>query len=560
MAASRPGPGSAVPARRSTRARPAFGDLVVPALDAIVEGAWIALVYATLQVGLAHGPAVLGILAFIVAAAAGLAWARLAVGRAARPWAGAALALAFGVAGWLADPAARSMLAGALAGADGAAGLDSAMTTNAAGWLLALAVIRGAAHRERARDEERVQRLLGRILLLSIPWAIGLAFGQASREAFVAQALVATVLFTGAGLLAVGLGRLETLGASAGVDWRANRAWVAVAALVVGVVVLVSVPAAFLVGVTPAALLDAASIPLAAIAGVIAVVFAAAAAPILSGWEALMSALPTPAPTPVPSAASSLAPGGGVIPPAEGDPRVGLTLAILALVALAVGLVFVAWRIRVGAARPPASGTAAPPAEERTFEAPRLATRLPSIRIPGRRGTPKTAAAAYLALLDDLDGDAALARRPAESPRRHARRLMGRVGAGPASAGTPPEAPPSVWVDPTARIVPVGAGTAGPDWRVAPGEPARLAEAAAQRRTAEALRDAASAASTRPRVTQAASDPGTRRDLSLLVADWELARYGQRTITAAEDARGVARWRRLRRALRSAPASREARP
>jgi hypothetical protein len=74
---------------------------------------------------------------------------------------------------------------------------------------------------------------------------------------------------------------------------------------------------------------------------------------------------------------------------------------------------------------------------------------------------------------------------------------------------------------------------------------AHLAEAAASERAARA----------RPTIAASRSlDPTVHRDLWLLVADWELARYAGRRLSGAEDARGVARWRRLRAALRRGPA------
>jgi hypothetical protein len=446
------------------------GDLVVPTLDALVEGSWIALVYVTLQVALAHAPAALGPLAFAVAAGMGLAWSRAARGRAAGPGVGAALALATGLVGWLADPAAREGLVSAAAGTGGFDAFETAVTTNAAGWLLALAFVRGAGHRDRTHDEEKTGRLLGRILLLAIPWAVGLAFAGDDRATFVAQATVSTLLFAGAGLLAVGLGRLETYGAEAGGHrWR-NRSWSVVVVLVIGLLLAVSVPAAFLVGAPPLAILDAAWVSVAAIVGVIGAVIGTAGAPVLAGFEALISILPTPQPTPLPSA-SAPPPGVGEIAPVQGDPRIGLTLTILALVALSILVVAVVSRIRAGSTPARRGAVGAAPVEERTFEPPRPRLRIPAVRLPRPRRTPVTAVEAYLALLDDLAGDAGLARRPSETPRAHAGRLAG---------------------------------------------------------------------------------PAAHRDLGLLVADWELARYAGRRITPLEDARGVARWRRLRVVLRRA--------
>jgi hypothetical protein len=463
-------------------------DLVVPGLDAVVEGAWVALVYVTLQVALAHAPAALGPFAFVAAAAVGVAWSRAARGRLAGIGAGVVIAAAAGLVGWLADPAAREALA-AIGGPSGLDGVETALTTNAAGWLLALAFVRGASHGARARDEERTGRVLGRILLLAIPWAVGLAFAGTDRAEFVAQATVCTLLFAGAGLLAVGLGRLETYGATGGVDWRGNRSWVAAVSVVVGLMLAASLPAAFLVGAPPLAVLDAAWVSLATIVGLVGAIVGTVGAPVLAGFEALMAALPTPQPTPLPPASAPPL-GGGDVAPVEGDPRVGLTLTILALVALSLLLVAVVSRIRAG--RGPTGGGAPEqaPVDERSIDPPRPRVRVPSVRLPRRRRVPTSAADAYLALIDDLEAEPGLRRLPSETPRAHASRLMG--GGAAAAAGA------------------------------APGRPAR----------------------------PAARDPRTRRDLRLLVADWELVRYAGRRLTAPEDARGVARWRRLRAALR----------
>jgi hypothetical protein len=121
-----------------------------------------------------------------------------------------------------------------------------------------------------------------------------------------------------------------------------------------------------------------------------------------------------------------------------------------------------------------------------------------------RPSAPTTAAEAYLALLGAVAGDPILSRRPAESPRAHGRRLRGlRVFASGASRSVDDAADAS------------GTGPVA----IAPG-------GSAEGRDLEA-------------------------DLALLVADWELVRYAERTLSAAEDRRGVARWRRLAAAVRA---------
>ena len=473
-------------------------DLVTPALDAVVEGAWLALVYAAVQLGLVHGDATLGALPFVIAAGVGVAWARPGAGhRAGGAGALAALAIGAGAVGWLSDPAARTALVAAAQGGWATDAAGTAMATNIGGWLLGVAVLRGATHASRSRDEELIGAMLERIPLLAIPWAIGLAFSIARRPEFVASALLSTLLLVGGGLIAVGLGHLESFGPAGGVDWRRNRAWLAVVGGVVALLFAVALPAAFLVGAPPGALIDAMLLPLLAVAGALAAVAAVIGAPALAAFESLMAALPVPVPSPTPTASPPEVPGGGVVAPIAGDPRVGLTIAIVALVVIATVFMYVVLRIRTTDGRHPIAAPGATAAEDRSFVVPGIRARLP--RLPRRgplRGTPRTAPEAYLALLDDLSGDQRLARRASEPPRAHARRI-------------------------------VASGILG-------------GESGAPRAAAP------------PGLTALSGLPD--RDLGLLVADWELTRYGARTLTPAEDRRGVGRWRRLRAAARAAAA------
>ena len=83
------------------------------------------------------------------------------------------------------------------------------------------------------------------------------------------------MLFAGAGLLALGLARLEALAIASGVDWRRNRAWLLLLGGVVLLVLAVAIPAALLVGE-----------PLEQILGGLAGPFAALFTPISSGSSA----------------------------------------------------------------------------------------------------------------------------------------------------------------------------------------------------------------------------------------------------------------------------------
>ena len=509
---SGPGPRD-VAGSGSPEASRVAADLVTPALDAVVEGAWLALVYAAVQLGLVHGDATLGALPFAIAAGLGVAWARPGAGRrVGGAGALAALAIGVGAVGWLSDPAARVALAGAAQGGWETDATGTAIATNIGGWLLGVAVLRGATHASRSRDEERVGAMLERIPLLAIPWAIGLAFSLDRRPEFVASALLSTLLFVGGGLVAVGLGRLESFGPAGGVDWRRNRAWLAVVGGVVALLLAVAVPAAFLVGAPPAAIGDAMLLPLLAVVGVLAAVATVIGAPLLAAFESFVASLPEPVSSPTPAASPPLVPGGGVVAPVVGDPRVGLTVAIVAFVVIALVFAYVVLRIRAADGRRPVAARATTAPEDRSFVVPTIRAHIPRMPRGGPfRGTPQTAQEAYLTLLDDLERDPLLARRASEPPRVHARRVAAsgllRGEPAPAAASGSPTAPAAASGSPTAPAAASGS----------PAPPATL-----------------------------------DRDLGFLVADWELARYGARSLTPSEDRRAVARWRRLRAAARTA--------
>ncbi len=549
---------SGSPAPDASRGRSwAAADLVTPALDAIVEGAWLALVYAAVQLGLVHGDATLGALPFAIAAGLGVAWSRPGAGRrAGGAGALAALAIGVGAVGWLSDPAARVALGAAAQGRWGTDAMGTAVATNIGGWLLGVAVLRGATHASRSRDEERIGAMLERIPLLAIPWVIGLAFSLDRRPEFIASALLSTLLFVGGGLIAVGLGRLESLGPAGGVDWRRNRAWLAVVGGVVALLLAVAVPAAFLVGAPPAAIGDAILLPLLAIVGALAAVATVVGAPLLAAFESFMASLPEPVPSPTPAASPPLVPGGGVVAPVEGDPRVGLTIAIVVFVVIALVFAYVVLRIRAVDRRPPAAPRATTAPEDRSFVVPTIRAHIP--RVPRGvpfRGTPRTAQEAYLALLDDLEGDPLLARRASEPPRVHARRVTasGLLRGEPApatAAGSPGSSARSAVRDVDLGMLAADRGLGSLGGR------AMLAERDAEARRARAARRALLARVPRRQPPPGAPSATLDRDLGFLVADWELARYGARALTPSEDRRGVGRWRRLRAAVRSAGARR----
>lgn len=386
-----------------------FGDrllgLLPTAATASAEGAWIAVVYAALQLGVARGQLVLSPWAFATAAWVGIVAGRRIRGRAA-PTMTVGFAVAAGLAGWLADPTARAMVA--------TTAWTGSFAQHGAGWLVGFAVWRGTRHGDPAIDDLVVSSLLAwAVPLLAVPWLVGTA--TASRQRFVDAALPATLLFVAAGLVAIGLARLDTLERAVGVDWRRNRTWLALLVGVVGLVVAIGTPIAFLLGASLEAIGRTVLGPL----GAVVTGLGAVVVPIGEGIGRVVGLLVGPA-GPAPSA--TLPPRGPAIPPIPD--WVGTAVAaVLGLAMLALALVL--RRLTGGGPRTVRWKTLK--TEERRIVLPVFALRLPTVRVPRfrlvRAPRPRTASDAYFAALRDLDRDGRLARTPAESPAAHARRL-----------------------------------------------------------------------------------------------------------------------------------------
>ena len=389
--------------RRAVEALPA-------AAVALAEGAWIAVVYAALQVGLVRSEPWLGVWAFVIAAGVGVFLARRHWPR--RPRFGVptvlVLTIAFiGSIGWAADPVVRALVA------DGSIG--AALTEHRAGWLLALAAWRGMRHGDAASDDLVVATALTWLLpALALPWMVGSL--TASREAFVDEALPATILFVAASLLAIGLVRLDALCRSAGVDWQRNRAWLWLLGILTAVTMLAGAVTAALTNASPARILQQALGPIESLVRTV--------------QGALTRAGDTIAPV-VPI--DGTAPGSGRmgIAVAWGLPDFPAWIAATAWICLGllvtVAVILLARRIRSGRG-PRSSGEPADVLhEERHVRLPRPSLTLPRVGRPriqfARRLAPDTASRVYLALLADLEGDDRRARQASESPATHARRL-----------------------------------------------------------------------------------------------------------------------------------------
>ena len=212
-------------------------DLLPLVLDALLEGSLVGVAYTAIALLGTSATAPLSLVEFCVVAAAGLVWARLRPRATSRaPWIASAAVLA-GAVGWLADPAARTTLAA----------LNnplSALLVNPAGWLLGVAVLRGAAH-EHADDEiETSTRALAYAFpVLAASWLPHLRSGGA----FTGPALVGSAVCVAAGLLAIGHARLREL-ELLGMDSRGGRTWSTVATGVVVAVAALAVPIALVSG------------------------------------------------------------------------------------------------------------------------------------------------------------------------------------------------------------------------------------------------------------------------------------------------------------------------
>jgi hypothetical protein len=380
----------AEPARRLLGGLPA-------AATAIAEGCWVFVVYAAIQLGPPGHRLLVDAWLFVVAAGCGIVVSRLARGSGswAPRWATVLLA---GISGWLLDPAARTLLT--------TGPTLIALQTHATGFVLGLAAWRGTRHGEPRDDDVVVASLLTWVVPgLTMPWLLGMA--GVGREAFVAAAFPATLLFVAGGLIATGVTRLEALSRLVGLDWRRNRLWLLLLIGVVLLVIVLGLPFALILGVSIGALAGIVAGPIASVLGAVV----SLAAGIARGIDHVLPGAPIEPPG-IPMPMLPAFPGwlGNVI---------SLALGLM----LAVMLVVIGRRVRGTriAKRPDRSP------EERHLVWPSIGLGFSVPHLPrfsfGRRGTPATAAGAYLALLRDLEPDDTRARRPTESPAAHARRL-----------------------------------------------------------------------------------------------------------------------------------------
>ena len=381
--------------------------VLLPAVQALAEGSWLALLYAALQAA-SQEVAYLGPLELGALVMAGSAWGRRR--RWTSPRADAVglilLALLCGAFGWLlAQPVRLALSEGDLL---------RALSLHVPGWLAAIAFWRGDA-RSRG-DDAGTEHWLARWAVpgLAVPWLLGYAFVEGRlQEDFTAAALIATLFFAGSAFAALGLRRLEALRVSTGRDWRGDRSWLFMIIGLSLVLTIGSVPLAALLGIPARSLLGAVVGPLQTLVLLLVLLTAPAflAAALVAGWlSAVLPAQPFKLPT-------------FTLP--HGEASSDLLLLILSVVVAAIfvfdflGLVVLLWLLYRGRrSRDPFDQ----PFEERAIVAPDEdeGNADPEPLAPRRRAwVPDDVTAAYLAALEALATDGRWPRRADESPAAH---------------------------------------------------------------------------------------------------------------------------------------------
>lgn len=439
------------------------GPILQPALRVIAEAGWITVLYAALAVIVSKQQPILGPIEFVLFVLVGVFVAR--VGRryaTVGPTLLIFTVLAGGAVGWLASDHALGLLPN----------LPKAMGFHFAGWVAAVAVIRGAVidTGERAADEvERMLRIVP--FALALIWAyLAIAATPALWLSFAVSAMWGTIAFLAAAVTSIGMARLNVLHSGL-VDPRQRRGWRWLVTAVGFGIVPVAVPIAVLSGIplsqmlTPIGgplqlLLDLISIPLSWVVWLLALILSPVAGPLgqfLDELQKRMAGRPRFAPQGEQSLLGTL---------------IGLSLWIFTVFVVLLAI-FMVSRWLLGRKQPKESELdPIVPDMVRDIVVPDPEPKTTVVR-HRRIGAPHDVVGAYLSALSELEGHMDLARQPSETPAQHAARF----------------------------------------WR-------------------------------------ANADAGT--DLARLAAGYQLARYGERRITALENVRAVSRFQRLRRMLRAA--------
>lgn len=397
-------------------------DVLPLILVVIAEAAWISVIAGLVQEYALQLP-VLGVPTLIAYIAGGILAARLLARRLDARWPFAALGLTAlaAASGWLSGPETRAAI--------GAGAFGSALATNPGGWLAGLAMMRGFAHSGLPLAEATVGRMLALgIPVLAIAAALGRLVADPWRTTFETDAFVAAIAFAVTGTLGLAFVRLRDAGAGTTLSWRHNPAWAALIAVLIVIAVWFAIPASTMTGTVISWVVSVAMGPL-LVLGVIASVQRPGRRIILISIGVAF-ALVLVGQVLKPGQGGSVTPGGsgGVAAPPDPDDAVqaalGLGLGGVGLLLIAVVVILLArmWMRRL---TPPDDDAFETRSIDEGPGRPAPRPRRPRLR----RSAPTDAAAAYVALVDDLAAHPIMRRAPAETPAEHARRLR-RAGHG----------------------------------------------------------------------------------------------------------------------------------
>jgi hypothetical protein len=398
-------------------------DLVPLGLAIVAEAAWIAVAAGLVAEYTLQEPqlGIVGLAAFVLA---GVIAARLLTRPAGERWPSVALFLVVlaGMIGWLAAPVASSKLA--------AEGVVPAIGLNVAGWLAALAVLRGFAHAKTPVSAATLATVFGvGVPCLALAALAGGMIAEPHRARFLADATVYVVVFAGAATLALAIARLTAVGAGSGFDWRRNPTWVALLVVLVLTTLAVAVPAS--IASPLIALVAGAAVGPILVIGLILgfnrgtlrlMLIAGVGTVLVLGIFRLLGGAPV---------ALNLNLGGALGgDPAPPDPQAAAPIWLLIVVIVAVTLVLILARLWAHRAKPEPADLDEVRQIDRGDETEAARPRRWRFgRGIGGGPEPVDAVGAYLRLLADIDRRPAVRREPYETPAAHAARLRAAGGA-----------------------------------------------------------------------------------------------------------------------------------
>ena len=412
-----------------------WAEVVEPTFIALTEGLWVAVLYLLFEV-VGRTPITLAPIVFVlVTGGAALASPRLDRFGPARWQVVTLAAIIAGVVGSLVGPGVvTTLLAGDPA---------DAFAAHPGGWLLGLAAFRGMVEAGSFDDPDRASRPFVRgVLALTVIWLYSGLLPATTVASFQDAALGPTLVFATVGAAAIGLRRVHSIAAPAGIEWWHNRAWLAALAVLAVLLAIVAILLAGELVVAIPAILGLAGFAEIALFALIVLGLAAGSRgrrrprkSSLRGYLVLAAFLIVGA-----IIYRFLHPDAGLPPSAAATPRPILvatsngTVGVVLVVALLIGIAIVAILLAQSRRRPMLLPEMAASIDDSGFEVERPGLgwlRRARARLFGHRpeGRPASAEAAYVATLNLLEPLRDLRRLPQETPQAHASRIR-RDGAG----------------------------------------------------------------------------------------------------------------------------------